>query len=201
MVVKSHVYKWKGEIWLQNLGVPTGLRLSGAVGRITMDVWRGEMIRLMRENSMKSYLLETYVDDSNILCENIPLGSRWDGTGIVVTEEAAEDDRINQRSSDEVTMRAWGGMAPSVIPGVEFTVDFPSNNDDNAVPMLNFKLWKEREEDPENPRLFRESACYSFYEKPMDKNSAMPHNMKMTTMTQEGVQCLCNTSRELPPST
>lgn len=163
MVIQSHVYKWKGEHWLQNLGVPTGLRLSGVVGRITMDVWRGEMFRLMEENSMTNYLLEKYVDDGEVLCENIPMGSRWDGSKMVVTDEAAEDDRITQRSREEVTMRAWGDMASSVIPGLKFTVDFPSNHDDNAVPMLDFKLWKEREEDPNYPGVFRESVRYSFF--------------------------------------
>ena len=106
-VMRNHVYCWKNEYWLQSLGVPTGLRLSGIVGRLTMNSWRTRMRVLMAE------------------------------------------------------------------------------------------LWREREPDPNNLR-------YNFYEKKitnprvMDKTSAMPHSMKMATLTQEGVRRLCNSSRELP---
>ena len=34
MVMRNHTYRWKGEMWLQSQGVPTGLKLSGIVGRI-----------------------------------------------------------------------------------------------------------------------------------------------------------------------
>ena len=51
-VVQNHVYMWKGDYWLQGLGVPTGLRLSGIIGRVTMDFWKVEMARLMTENGL-----------------------------------------------------------------------------------------------------------------------------------------------------
>ena len=80
-IIRNHVYSWKGQTWVQTQGVPTGLRLSGIIGRISMDVWMTKMTSLMINNEMKTYLLEKYVDDCNTLLENLAPGSRWDGEG------------------------------------------------------------------------------------------------------------------------
>ena len=72
--------------------------------------------------------------------------------------------------------------------------------------MLDFQLWKCREDDPTNPGEQRETLRYSFFEKAMSNpevmnfNSAMPHRTKIASMTQEGVRRLANTSRELEAS-
>ena len=202
-VMRNHVYQWGGNYWLQAQGVATGLRLSGIVGRISMDYWRGEVARLMQENGMTTYLLEKYVDDSEVLCENMDLGTRWVEGRLVLDEQAAKLDHEAGRRKDDVTMTAWGEMASSIVPGLQFTVDYSSNNTSGTVPMLDFQLWREEEPDPNNIGSTRQSLRYSFYEKSMaskrviDKESAMPHNMKMATLTQEGVRRLCNSSREL----
>ena len=69
--------------------------------------------------------------------------------------------------------------------------------------MLDFQLWKVREDDPGNPGKTREALRYTFYEKPMsnprvmDSSSAMPHRVKLASLTQEGVRRMCNMSQEL----
>ena len=204
LVVKNHVYKWKGDYWKQTLGVPTGLRLSAIIGRVTMDVWRYSMQNLMKENNLTQYLLEKYVDDAEILCENLPLGTRWDGERMTTTPETEAVDRAGDRKRDEITMAAWGEMASTVIPGLKFTTDCASNNSNGRVPMLDFELWCDQEQHPEDPDTIVQTVKYNFYEKAMtnpevmNEISAMPHKMKMATLTQEGVRRLCNTSRSLP---
>ena len=37
-VIRNHLYQWRGDTFMQNKGVTTGLGLSGIIGRITMDV-------------------------------------------------------------------------------------------------------------------------------------------------------------------
>ena len=97
-------------------------------------------------------------------------------------------------------------MASSIIPGVNFTVEYASKSPSGTVPMLDFQLWGETEPDPENPGSTRETLSYKFFEKEMtnpkvlDCASAMPHRTKVATLTQEGVRRLCNTSRELGDS-
>ena len=204
LVVKNHVYKWKGSYWKQSLGVPTGLRLSAIIGRVTMDVWRYSMQNLMKENNMTEYLLEKYVNDAEVLCENLPVGTRWDGKKMVTTPETEAADRTGDRMRDKITMAAWDGMASSVIPGLKFTTDWASNNNNKRVPMLDFELWCDQEQHPDYPDAMIQVVKYNFFEKAMTnpevmhQRSAMPHKMKMATLTQEGFMRLCNTSRSLP---
>ena len=165
LVVRNHMYSWRGTDWMQTLGVPTGLHLSGIIGRITMDVWAVEMDRLMMDNHIKKYLFEKYVDDSEILMENMAAGSRWSDGKIVITQEAAEEDIKEGRTKEEESMLAWGDMASSIIPGLVFTVDFPARHTNNRVPVLDFELWCEEVDDRDNPGNTKQSIKYSFYEK------------------------------------
>ena len=140
LVIKNHIYSWKDELYLQQVGVPTGLSLSGVIGRISMDHWRVSTAALMAENKMTCYLLEKYVDDSELVTENLPMGTRWDGTRLVTTEDKAYEDIDAGKSKEEVIMSAWGAMASSIIPGLQFTVDYPNSSNNNKVPMLDFSL-------------------------------------------------------------
>ena len=202
VVKKTHIYNWKGELYLQLLGVPTGLSLSGVIGRITMDFWKDNISSLMANNKMSVYLLEKYVDDSELVTDNLAMGTRWDGEKMTVNEDTEKDDILANRTKEEVTMKAWGEMASSIIPGLTFTVDYPSNNPNNKVPMLDFQLWSQEEKDPEDPGKTRQTLIYDFFftmanPKVLDMKSAMPHRTKISSMTQECVRRLNNTSREL----
>ena len=205
-VIRNHVYKWKDELWLQSLGVPTGLRLSGLIGRITMDHWMVNMNLMMKDNNMVSFLTEKYVDDCEVVLENVPVGARWVENKLQVTEEMIEEDKSQDNKRDMITMRVWESMASSIVPGLQFTTDYCSKNPSGTVAMLDFQLWKTTEEDPDNPGGSREALRYTFYEKPMsnvkvlDEKSAMPHRVKISSLTQEGVRRLCNVSKELDDS-
>ena len=110
LVIRNHVYSWKNEDWMQTLGVPTGLRLSGLIGRITMDSWMEQMTSKMEDNNMKQYLFKKYMDDSEIILENLEVGSRWDNNKkkIVVTDHDAEEDVRNNTTREEITMKGMG---------------------------------------------------------------------------------------------
>ena len=202
-VMRNHIYRWQDEYWLQTTGVPTGLRLSGIVGRITMDKWRISMLGLMNEHNMVNYLNEKYVDDCEVVTENLAPGSRWDGEQITTHEKDIAHDLDNNVALYGVTMEVWKEMASNIIPGLKFTTDYCSKSSGGTVPMLDFQLWKINEVDPEDPSKSRQALRYSFYEKPlanpkvMDSQSAMPHRIKIASLTQEGVRRLNNISREL----
>ena len=100
---------------------------------------------LMNANLMVHYMFTKYVDDSNLLLENLGPGARWSKKlkKITYNESDARDDQEQGREPDEVTMRAWGAMASSVVSGLVFTVDFPQNHTNRKVPMLDFMVWSE----------------------------------------------------------
>ena len=54
-------------------------------------------------------------------------------------------------------MNVWKEMASDLIPGLQFTVDTIDNHDDRKLPMLDFKLWKEEKQDPEDPTRKRQT--------------------------------------------
>ena len=116
--------------------------------------------------------------------------------------EAEAEDKALGRTKDEVTMNAWGVMASSIIPGLQFTVDHSGKHDGGTVPMLDFKVWREKVHNEDNPGTTKEKIMYSFYEKDssnpkvLDRKSAIPHKMMMSTMVQEGVRRLLNTSND-----
>ena len=128
LILSNHTYQWKGETWLQSRGVPTGLRVSGVIGRIVMDHWKKKMGALMTQHKMVSFLLEKYVDDAEVVVENVAPGTRWTGAALTVDPVSLEQDLESDRSKDEITMQAWRDMASSLVPGLDFTVDYCSKN-------------------------------------------------------------------------
>ena len=121
------------------------------------------MKRLMTENRMTLYLHDKYVDIVEVVAENVPLGTRWNGVCLAVTPETAKEDLELGKHRDQITMEAWGDMASSVIPGVEFTVKYASKSLAGTLAMLDFQLWKESVPDPETPGATMESLRYKFY--------------------------------------
>ena len=183
--------------------MPIWLRLSGVVGRICMDSCRGTMRCLLKENEVVSYLLEKYVDNAKVVMEAMEPGTHWDRSRLTVSPVAVKEDISSGRKADHITMTAWGKMASSIVLGLMFTMDNCSKNTSGAVAMLDFQLWKEREEDLDSSGMFRESLRYTFFEKEMvnpkvlDAALSMPHRVKIALVTQEGVRCLTNISKEL----
>ena len=170
LIMSNHIYSWRNELWLQQNGVPTGLRVSGIIGRVSMDAWKIAMEDRMRTSQMTSFFTEKYVDDVEVVLENLPVGSRWDPTGesISRTEESTEEDIASGKSRDQITMEVWKEMASNLVPGLKFTVDTVDNHNDRRLPMLDFKLWKEEEQDPNHPNdpsKKRQTLKYCYYEK------------------------------------
>ena len=77
------------------------------------------------------------------------------------------------------------------------TVDFPSNHPDNRMPVLDMKIWFEKNEQNKN------KVRYSFYEKPMTpivtvmRNSALSWIVKKSALAGEVSRRLLNCSRDL----
>ena len=73
----SHFYKWAGSIYKQKAGGPIGLRASGVVPKVTMELWLIEMRVKMEKAGLKVHLLKKYVDNVLVVCtQAIDQGSR-----------------------------------------------------------------------------------------------------------------------------
>ena len=120
--------------------------------------------------------------------------------GTVVKDEKLdydEEKELEDRKSDSdvVTMEVICDVANSVESMIKMTFDAPSKYPEKKVPMLDVKVWLDKDD---NDRVY-----YEYYEKPtkskfvISKSSAMPKSAKMESLSQGIFRRLHNTKREI----
>ena len=137
-------------------------------------------------------LYERYIDDSNQAAV-VPLpGTIYDADlkKVVIDHELAlQDDNKEAR-----LVRVLKGIADDVIPEIKMVGDYPSNNDDKKMPVLDMKVWMSESES---------LILHEHYEKPMSSKkimhaqSAISASCKKSVHTQEVMRRLFNCSRLL----
>ena len=134
---------------------------------------------------IESELLECYVDDTTDAMAAIDPGVRFENDKLVKKDELVEEDE--NIPADERTMKILAEVANTVYKCVQFTVDFPSKNDDNLVPVLDLKV-----------AVKENQLVHEFYEKPcaakmvIPMKSAHSRRMKMAVLVEEGNRRLRN---------
>ena len=68
-VMKTHVYKFAGEIKSQNQGGAIGLELTGEIAGVFMGWCDKEMKKRMSDENVNVLLYKRYVDDINMVIE------------------------------------------------------------------------------------------------------------------------------------
>ena len=194
-LLESHTYDFASEIRRQKEGGAIGMELTGVVAQIFMVWWDREFRKRLRELEIQVELHERYVDDTNLVAEQTPLGARYDGESIMITEGAAKDDE--GIPDDERTMKLLQAIANQIHPSIRMTIDYPSKYEDRKVPMLNLKISIEIVEGERR-------ILYEHYEKKMatkaviHASSAIPMKTKRTVLTQEMLQILLHCNRYVP---
>ena len=190
--MENHVYKVGDRTFLQKSGGPIGLELTGAASRAFMRRWDRMYLEKAKQAGIAMKVYERYVDDSNQVAEVPPLGARYDRQRerIVIEENHEEEE---QKEDDERLAEILKEIANSIMPCIQMEADWPSKNQDGKLPILDLKVWTNKEG----------SILYTHYEKPMaNKNilhnkSAHTGTCKRSVHTQEVLRRLMNCSREL----
>ena len=131
-VFKQHYYSFdKGEVRIQKDGGPIGLKISGAVGKVVMMAWVQQYKTKMREAcaalpDSEQYLHQLYVDDNNVVMEELPLGARLVDGKFMVVDEMVEADNLVK--SDKRTAELAMELANTLCPYLQMEVDYPSKN-------------------------------------------------------------------------
>ena len=73
---KTHYYKWSDGIYKQMAGGPIGLRASGSIAKLCMEIWLTEFRKKLEQLGIKVWLLRKYVDDVLIVCSTMRRGDR-----------------------------------------------------------------------------------------------------------------------------
>ena len=81
------------------------MKLTTVVAELVMAEWDVMFRKKMLENEQETLLDETYVDDQNLVTEELKLGTRWDGSMLTWKKEWEEEDAAAGEPSDRRTMR------------------------------------------------------------------------------------------------
>ena len=176
----------------------------------------------MEENNIKVWLAACYVDDVRFLTSIIEKGRRWDAKKKIfdMKKEWLEEDQKVKTSDEKRTATELRKVMNSIFSNIQFTLEIPEDFLDGRLPTLDFACWLEEggsknemdhQEDPEaecdcrqDHGEGRQKIIYSFYEKPMNspfsilERSALPESTKMSSLTQEVVRRMANTSEDVP---
>jgi hypothetical protein len=189
-VMTNHVYSTEDIIRKQSKGGAIGLRMTGEIARIVMLEYDSILRARLAALGVKEWTYGRYVDDTNSVVSVLPLGTRYNQITrkLEVTEEAAERDRDLEK--DFRTFSIIQNVANDIWPEIKWTVDVPSNYAHKRMPMLDLQVGMEDGE-----------VVYEFFEKKMNTpycipaRSAHSWSTKRSTLVQEGVRRMLNTSR------
>ena len=171
-----------------------------------MAVWDGEVGKLCRRNGIRMRFRRRYVDDCNGAMESWREGWRWNGSKMEWREEWEREDLAKGEERDVRCWREWAKMVDTIWPFIQVTFDCPGLNQSRMVPILDLqvKMTKVEEVMEGGARLEYQQIEWRFYEKPMNspyvimERSAMPQQVKITSMVQEVIRRKRNFSRMVP---
>ena len=98
---KHHLYQFEGQFYIQGKGGSIGLRLTGVVATLVMNFWGDEFDKLMRRNSIVTYLNRIYVDDQNLMLKALETGTKWTGDKMEWKEEWQRQDEEANEETDK----------------------------------------------------------------------------------------------------
>ena len=188
----THLYTFAGKYFLQKQGGPIGLRSTCAVARITMLDWDNKWQRRIEDNNLEMMNGSRYMDDVRACLHPVKPGWRYKAGELMFCEdwrrEESEGGLTGLRKTRLVLEDTMRGVQNYLKMTMETEDDFPDGG--LPVPTLDINLWVREDH----------MIMYTFYEKPMStnqvlhKDSAMPENTKIASLTQDLVRRMKNTS-------
>ena len=108
-------------------------------------IWWAEKL-LLKLNDLKiiNELLKIFVDDVNGVFHSIDPGLEYVNGALEWNAEKAIDDANDPK--DIVTMKVIHAIANDIEPMIQMTYDAPSLHEDKKVPMLDTKVWMNKED-------------------------------------------------------
>ena len=189
LVMRSHVYTNNDTIRLQQLGMAIGSTATAEEAKLVML----EHDRILWENCHIAGLVKIasgrYVDDENPVLKPVQFGERLIDDKLVICPEFIQQDK--QVPHDKRTYDILQQIANKIWPNIQFTVDIPSECPSGLIPMLDMEVGINQVG----------QVTRQFYSKPMatpftiPSRSAHTWQTKRSTLTQEGVRRLLNTSQ------
>ena len=143
----NHIYCFDDKIKKQAEGGPIGLELTGEVAIIFMTWWDKQFQMKLRNNGLTVYAYKRYVDDINLVVKGINNRSKYTPGGSIEHNSDPKATITNpDEYSDNHTLEVIKKIGNDVTRCIKLEVDYPSNHDDNKLPILDMKVWPTQEE-------------------------------------------------------
>ena len=192
LVMHNHMYMFDKSIRRQLKGGAIGLKLTGSMAQVFMMWWDREMIHRLQALMLPPLMYDRYVDDIDVALHETPLGAVIRNGEMMIDDDAIERD-LNI-PADARAMQIFLEIGNGIHESIQLEIDFPSNHPDNKVPILDLKVWVDK-----NMKI-----VYEHYSKEVSSKytvhvrSAMSMKVKRTILTQDALRILLNCSRQLP---
>ena len=209
--MSNHIYCFDDKIKKQAKGGPIGLELTGEVAMIFMTWWDKQFKMKLRDNDVKVYAYQRYVDDIDLIVKGINNKSKCTPDGKVVHSGNPKATIANpDHYSDSHTLEMVKKIGNGVTECIKLEVDYPSNHQDNKLPILDMKVWptlKEKTYSLQNQysvNIKETIVVHEFYQKEIanksvvQAKSAMSYANKRRIVTQEILRVLLRCSPHLP---
>ena len=145
--LSDKVFRFIDEIRKQTNGGAIGVKAAGDIAGLFMTWWDKAFLEKVNEVLKGMNLYLRYVDDEYVICEIIP-----------------ETEENQGQQPDERTMKKLQEIANGIHPSIQVTIDFPSNNENGRMPVLDTEHWTE---DVEVNGEVKRQVMHSQYSKPM----------------------------------
>ena len=182
-------------MYIQGFGGPIGARLTMCVARLVLQEWSEDFSRILKKCNLEELLRAIYVDDSRGMFTKLRLGQRYSCEQETLTySEAQEKEDISEgQTREKITEQEIRKIMNSINSDLVFTTETERDFMNKRLPTLGFEIWSEKN-----------GLRHSFFEKPQTPNGVLLRTTMLSrtsldsTMVQEGVKHLVNTSTEVP---
>ena len=157
------------------------MKAAGDIAGLFMVWWDREFKKRVKDEHIDMKLYTRYVDDENIVCKAVP-----------------ETESNTGEEPDERTMKRLQEIGNGVHPSIQLTIDFPSNNANGRVPILDTEQWIQ---EVDVGGEIKPQIIFSHYAKPMSsklvihRQSANPIKSKINILVADLVRVMRNVSR------
>ena len=190
LVMSNHTYMVGDACYLQKAGGAIGLELTGAVSRPSMMKWDSIYLEKVRRAGIEMKLYRRYIDDSNQVVKVPQRGYVYDVNQKKLVYDEVE---IGEENDEERIAKMLKVIANEVMDGIEMESDFPTNNNDGKMPILDMKVWMSRE----NHILYQHYEKVVASKQIMNAQSAQSSTCKRNVHVREVVRRMLNTSTKL----
>ena len=197
LIMDNHMYHFNNVLRKQVKGGAIGLDLTEVIARIFMSWWDRELLKRLTNLGCKIHLYKRYVDDINIIMQKIDPGTKYENEFFINCDTIIDEGEVKE--DDKRTMLLVKEIGDNISNSISLEIDYPSNNNDRKIPILDMKVWIEFFE--------QENRYYILYEhyikevssrQVIDYRAALSINDKRRILTQQCLKVFLNCSTKLP---